>query len=112
MHEAGLAAAIAGALRREPADGSRVRLLVSGGHGDPVDFDESLRFHLAVGAPELDLRDMEIVHLAVDRLCAWCGRTFSASEPDAVCSCGGSSLPIPTPERVEIEMVRPDATSP
>ena len=112
MHEAGIAIAIAGALRKEPPDGSRVRLLVSGGHGEPDDFDESLRFHLAAAAPDLDLHDLEIVHLAVDRLCSRCGATFSASEPDAVCSCGGSSLPLPTPERVEIEMVRPDASSP
>ncbi len=53
MHESGLAAAVADTLREEPLDGARVRLLVSGGHADPFDFDAAFRFHLAAAAPDL-----------------------------------------------------------
>jgi Zn finger protein HypA/HybF involved in hydrogenase expression len=113
MHEAGLAAAVADALRREgveAVDGAHIRLLVSGGHSEPADFDDSFRFHLATRAPEYDAAAIEIVHLPVDRLCVGCGEPFAAVASDEPCPrCGGSGLPVPTPEKVEIELVRPDA---
>lgn len=112
MHEAGLAAAVAAALRREgiaALAGARVRLLVSGGHAEPADFDESFRFHLAAAAPDLEMTEVEIVHLPVERVCVGCGVPFEAVSADAPCPrCGGSGLPLPTPERLEIELVRPD----
>jgi Zn finger protein HypA/HybF involved in hydrogenase expression len=112
MHEAGLAAAVAAALRREGVAalaGARVRLLVSGGHSEPADFDESFRFHLATSAPEFANAELEIVHLPVDRLCVGCGGSFAAVAEDDPCpACGGAGLPLPVPERVEIELVRPD----
>ncbi len=113
MHEAGIASAVADALRREGVAtlaGARVRLLVSGGHSEPVDFDESLRFHLAAAAPDVDVAAIEIVHLPIERLCAGCGEPFAAVSADEPCPrCGGSGLPVPTPESVEIELLRPDA---
>lgn len=113
MHEAGLAVAVAEALRREgvaAASGTRVRLLVSGGHAEPDDFDGSFRFHLATAAPEFDAVAIEIVHLPIDRVCVGCGGTFASVGADEPCPrCGGSGLPVPTPERVEIELLRPDA---
>ncbi len=113
MHEAGLAAAVAGALRRETLEGARVRLLVSGGHGDLDDFDGALRLHLAAAAPELDPAAWEIVHLPGDRLCAGCGTPFAAVAGDAPCpACGAAGLPIPVPERIEIELVRPGVAGP
>jgi Zn finger protein HypA/HybF involved in hydrogenase expression len=112
MHEAGLAAAVAAALRQQGVTtlaGARVRLLVSGGHAEPADFDDSFRFHLVTAAPELGAADVEIVHLPVERVCIGCGDPFAAVSADDPCPrCGGSSLPVPTPERVEIELVRPD----
>jgi hypothetical protein len=112
MHEAGLAAAVADALRREGVglnDGGHLRLLVSGGHADAGDFDASFRLHLALAAPELDLAELDIVHLPVDRICVGCGATFASVEADEPCPrCEGSALSVPTPEHVEIELVRPD----
>lgn len=113
MHEAGLAVAVAGALRREgvgAAPGTRVRLLVSGGHAEPDDFDGSLRLHLAAAAPDFDAAAIEIVHLPIDRVCVGCGGTFVSVGADEPCPrCGGSGLPVPAPERVEIEILRPHA---
>jgi Zn finger protein HypA/HybF involved in hydrogenase expression len=113
MHEAGLASAVADALRREGVEavvGGRIRLLVGGGHSEPDDFDQSFRFHLSAAAPDLDATAIEIVHLPVDRLCVSCGQPFAAVTSDEPCPrCGGSGLQIPTPETVEIELVRPDA---
>jgi hypothetical protein len=113
MHEAGLAAAVADALRRAPLDGARVRLLVSGGHGDPDDFDGALRLHLIAAAPELEAVPLEIVHLPAPRLCIGCGREYAAVAEDAPCpSCGASGLAVPSPERLEIELLRPDVPRP
>ncbi len=112
MHEAGLANAVADALRREgirQAADVRVRILVSGGHAEPEDFDGAFRMHLATAAPEFDTDAMEIVHVPIDRLCVGCGETFASVVADEPCPrCGGAGLSIPTPERVEIELVRPD----
>lgn len=112
MHEAGLAVAVADALRREGVEavaGRRVRVVVSGGHTEPDDFDGSFRLHLAAAAPEFDAAAFEIVHLPVDRVCVGCGGGFASIVTEDPCPrCGGSGLPIPSPERVEIEILRPD----
>lgn len=105
MHEAGLAAAVASALRGQDLDGARIRLLVSGGHGDEDAEDAALRTHLSITAPDLDWESIEIVHLPTPRACAGCGAGFEASRSDQPCpDCGGSALPIPTPESIEIEL--------
>jgi Zn finger protein HypA/HybF involved in hydrogenase expression len=108
MHEAGLAAAIVDAIRASgPIDSDgRVRLLVSGGHAAPGDFDDSLRLHLRGLAPELEPW-IEIEHVAVDRLCVVCGESFRSIAIEDPCPmCGGSAIPMPVPERVDIERVR------
>ncbi len=112
MHEAGLAAAIADALRsRGVAHGhARVRLVVSGGHAHAEDFDDALRLHLRAAAPDIDA-DFEIVHEALERLCIGCGEAFASASPDDPCPhCGGGALPFPEPERIDIQLVRPDVT--
>lgn len=112
MHEAGIANAVADALRREGAGwvaGTRVRLLVSGGHTETEAFDGAFRMHLAAVAPELDPGAIEIVHLPIDRLCVGCGEPFRSVSAEEPCPrCGGSGLSVPNPERVEIELARPD----
>ena len=114
MHEAGLAVAIADALRSEGVayGHARVRLLVSGGHAHTEDFDGALRLHLLAAAPDIDAQ-IEIVHRPVERMCIGCGASFAAPSPDDPCpDCGGSALPIPQPERIDIELVRPDVDDP
>lgn len=112
MHEAGLANAVADALRRagvEQAAGAHVRILVSGGHAEADDFDGAFRMHLATAAPEFDVDSIEIIHLPIDRLCVGCGEPFASVAAAQACPrCGGSGLSVPTPECVEIELVRPD----
>lgn len=109
MHEAGLANAIADAVRKAgPIDpGSRVRLLVSGGHAESGEFDDALRLHLRGLAPEIE-SVVEIEHVASDRLCMGCGGSFTAiSESEPCPACGGGALPLPIPERIDIELIRP-----
>lgn len=107
MHEAGLAAAVAQALRHEGlvgSDGPRIRLLVSGGHGEPEAFDAALRLHLSASVPELELDRVVIVHGPVTRLCADCTATYRSVDPSAPCPvCGGPGIAMPAAERVEIE---------
>ncbi len=113
MHESGLATAVAETLRGQPLDGARVRLLVQGGHAEPVDFDEAFRFHLRAAAPDLEGVTIEIVHLPTDRLCVSCGGGFRAVSADVPCpTCGGPSLPVDAAEHVEIEVVADDAGDP
>lgn len=113
MHEAGLASAVAEALRQESLDGARVRLLVSGGHSHPHDFDGSFLMHLVATAPELEGVPFEIVHLPFPRLCVGCGARFDAVTEETPCpTCGSSGLPVATPERLEIELLRPDVAGP
>jgi len=112
MHEAGLADAVAGALRREGIGaGSRVqvRVLVRGGQAEPADFDAAFRLHLAAAIPELDPAAVELCHLPVARLCVRCGGSYQAASAEAPCpACGGSGFAVPAPEQIEIELVRPD----
>jgi Zn finger protein HypA/HybF involved in hydrogenase expression len=111
MHEAGLARAIAKALRNgaaAPATGTSagVRVLVTGGHHPIAEFDNALRFHLACEAPELDLARLELIHLPAGRLCTGCGRTYEATDPGESCpTCVGASLPLIEREQVEIELL-------
>ncbi|HEY6057987.1 MAG TPA: hypothetical protein VIV06_08140 [Candidatus Limnocylindrales bacterium] len=114
MHEARLAVAIADALRGAGVERghARVRLLVSGGHAESEDFDGALRLHLDALAPDLDA-DLEIVHVAIERMCITCGESFLAVSGDDPCPhCGGNALPLPVPERIDIEIARPDVASP
>jgi Zn finger protein HypA/HybF involved in hydrogenase expression len=106
MHEAALAGAVAAELREARAAGrvGRARLLVRGGHHEPVDFDASLRLHLRLAAPELDDSSMVIVHLPVARLCSDCGARFEGTGPRPSCpTCGGAALPDATPEEIELD---------
>jgi Zn finger protein HypA/HybF involved in hydrogenase expression len=113
MHEAGLAMAVAEALRDERRAGDRVRLLVAGGHGRPEEFDASLRLHLALADPALDPTELEIVHLPTDRLCVGCGRSFRALAADEPCpTCGSAGLAVPGPERIDLQLVHPGAGGP
>ena len=111
MHEAGLARAIAKALRNRPAapapgTSPGVRLLVTGGHHPNEEFDSALRFHLASEAPELDPARLEVIHLPAGRLCTGCGRSYQAADPGESCpTCGGASLPLIEREQVEIELL-------
>jgi Zn finger protein HypA/HybF involved in hydrogenase expression len=104
VHEAGLAVAIAEALREERLDGARIRLLVTGGYAEAADFDQALRLHLAAAASDLDVTAIEIVHLPASRLCVGCGGEFAAVSTETPCPrCGGSALPIHGSERIELE---------
>ena len=110
MHEAALASQIAGEWRTARADGwvGRPRLLIQGGHDEPVDFDAALRLHLQLTAPELEAEALEIVHLPSARLCAGCGRHFDSTERTPACpTCGSVALPTTTQEAVELDW--PDA---
>ena len=104
MHEAALAAAVAGALRTAERTGGRFRLTVAGAHGDRAAFDAALRQHLLAGLAEIADTPIEIVHEPQGRLCAACATAFSAADPDDACpSCGGPALPSVGEERIELE---------
>lgn len=103
MHEAALASAVTQAIRERAVSGVRIRLLVSGGHTDVDAFDAALRFHLAANDPEIELDAIEIEHVAEERPCLSCGRSFGAIGMAADCPhCGGVGLARPRPERIEI----------
>ena len=103
MHEAALASSIAQAIRERTLSGAPIKIFVSGGHSDVDAFDAALRFHLAAGAPDIDLAAITIEHLAEDRPCLSCGRSFVAIGKLADCPrCGGVGLTQSRPERIEI----------
>jgi hypothetical protein len=104
VHEAGIARAIAAELRERGLAVGEVRLLVEGGHDAPDAFDASLRAHLALEMPGVDV--IRILHLPSLRLCAGCGRAFESVTAEDPCPvCGGSSLPEPVRnERVRLEI--------
>ena len=106
MHEAGLADIVAAQWREARRRGVTgwPRIVVRGGHHEPVDFDASLRLHLMLTAPELGAMALEIVHVPVPRLCSGCGLQFSAASSMAACpTCASPALPSPLPEDVELE---------
>jgi Zn finger protein HypA/HybF involved in hydrogenase expression len=109
MHEAGLANSVVDAVRGagplEP--GARVRLLVSGGHHEPSEFESALRLHLRGNAPDLEPL-IDIVHVEAERLCMGCGGTFASIRAEDPCpACGGTAMPLPVPERIDVEVLRP-----
>ncbi|MEX1173311.1 MAG: hypothetical protein WEG56_11955 [Chloroflexota bacterium] len=104
MHEAGIAAALAAAIRERDVDVSAVRVVVTGAHHSPAVFDPAVRLHLSMIAPEIDVEAIDFVHRPVERPCIGCWTLFAAVGPDAPCpACGGPGLPSPDPERVELE---------
>jgi len=108
MHEAGIATAVAAEIRERGLDPARVKILVSGGHGDPVSFDAALRAHLEGAAPGLGLGGVCIVRAPTRLVCAHCAALFPASEPDTACQwCGGPGIPRSEPESVELEWDEP-----
>lgn len=109
MHEAGIAVAVAAEIRDRGLDPSRVRLLVSGGHGDAHSFDAALRAHLDAAAPSLGLGAVRIVHAPVPRLCANCASQFRAASAEEPCpTCGGPSIILAESESIELEWDEPD----
>lgn len=105
MHEAGLASSLALRLRdaRQAGVFGRPRLVVRGGHDEPMEFDAALRLHLSLEDPELG-HGLEIIHLPVLRLCSGCGAQFSAVPPIAACpTCGSPALPSTTGEQIELD---------
>lgn len=103
MHEAALASSVAEAIRERALSGVPIRLYVSGGHSDVDAFDAALRFHLSASDPGIDLDAISIEHLAEERPCLSCGRSFAAIGAVADCpGCGGVGLTPRRPERIEI----------
>jgi len=103
VHEAGIARAIAETLRTEGLVGVPVRVLVTGGHDEPADFDASLLLHLGLAAPGIDLSSIRVVHLPSERWCATCGNRFEAVGEADCAACGGATMASQLDERVEIE---------
>jgi Zn finger protein HypA/HybF involved in hydrogenase expression len=106
MHEAGLAAAAAAAVRRAGRDRSDqpIRLVVRGGHADPEAFDAALRLHLAGELPGIDADSITIEHAPHETLCAACGSAFQTDHPAGTCPhCGGPGLPVIRPETIALE---------
>ena len=104
MHEAGIAVAVAAEITGRGLDPARVRLVISGGHGDETSFDAALRLHLAAAAPRAGLESIAIVHAPVPRICASCTTPFQAPLAVDPCpACGGPGIALPTPESVELE---------
>lgn len=113
MHEAGIAAAVAAEIRARGLDPARVRLVVSGGHGDEAAFDAALRTHLAGIAPDLVLDGLAIEHVPVTRICGRCAAPFQAALAADPCPvCGGPGVAVPQPERVELEWASSDDGGP
>jgi len=104
MHEAGLASALAATIREQGLQNRRLRIVVRGGHTDPLDFDAALRAHLTA---ELGTSGaaVQIVHAEVSRQCAACAARFgSAFQGLAVCPvCGGPALPAHAGEEIALE---------
>jgi len=106
MHEAGLAASVADAMRKHGLDreGPPVRLIVHGGHTEDDAFDGALRLHLGMCLPELDPERVTIVHAPRPATCAGCGRMFTAASTDDPCpACGGPGFVHPSVESIELE---------
>jgi Zn finger protein HypA/HybF involved in hydrogenase expression len=106
MHESGLAAGVANALRRARLDGGNrpVTLVVSGGHDQPDAFDAAFRMHLSVRLPGFDLKRLAIEHRPSRAVCVTCLGEFFADDHSSSCPiCGGAGLVAPVPETAEIE---------
>ena len=103
MHEAGLAAAIATAVREAGLAGRPVRILVAGGHDEPSAFDSSLLFHLGSALPETDPALVSIVHEPTEHWCPSCGRRFDAVWQEPCPDCGSAGMPTRLDEEVSVE---------
>lgn len=103
MHEAGLAAAIATAVRDAGLAGRAVRILVAGGHDEPSAFDSSLLFHLGSALPETDPSLLTIVHEPTEHWCPSCGRRFEAVWQEACPDCGSAGMPTRPDEEISVE---------
>lgn len=113
MHEGRIAAAVAAEIGERGLDGAELRLIVSGGHGDAVAFDDALRLHLAAALPHLDVSAIAIVHRPAARLCGGCAGAYIARRPADRCPvCGGEGIAVPTPERVDLEWTVPPTGRP
>jgi Zn finger protein HypA/HybF involved in hydrogenase expression len=111
MHEAGIARSIVTAIRDNGLVGVPVRVVVTGGHDAPDDFDASLRFHLSIAAVDIELGPVEIVHRPGPRWCPACGRP-SIGLVDASCpDCGGPTMGTPSEEAIELEWGEMPGTS-
>ncbi len=106
MHEAGIARAVADEIRQQGAQGDQVRLFVTGGHGQPEDFDAALRLHLSLALPGLDTAAIEVVHRPTSRLCPSCAVTFDGIRPLDPCpTCGSVGLETPISEEIDLEIL-------
>lgn len=64
----------------------------------------SVRLHLAIQEPDLDVDAIRFIHLPSSRFCLTCSGTFSATDPYASCpACGGAGMPTKEAEVVELE---------
>lgn len=104
MHELGLARAIAATIRSNGWQERPVRVRVTGGHGGPEAFDQSLLAHLLCEAPELRDGQVRVVHVASPRICSACASTFAGLDSTDCPVCGGPPLPSLEPEHVELEL--------
>lgn len=112
MHEAGIATAIAMTIRERRLPASVVRVVVTGAHHERSGFDDSVRLHLAIQEPDLDVGAIRFIHLPSSRLCLSCSGTFSATDHDAPCpACGGVGIPTKDAEVVELEWDDPAPVS-
>ena len=110
MHEAGIATAIAATIRERDLPASMVRVVVTGAHHEPSVYDDSVRLHMAICDPDLEVDAIRFIHLPSPRLCLSCSGTFSATDPDAPCpTCGGVAMPTMDAEMVELEWDDPAA---
>jgi Zn finger protein HypA/HybF involved in hydrogenase expression len=108
MHEAGIATAIATTIRERGLPASTVRVVVTGAHHERSVYDDSVRLHMAICDPDLDVDAIRFIHLPSPRLCLSCSGTFSATDPEASCTtCGGVAMPTMDSEVVELEWDEP-----
>ena len=106
MHEAGIARVVADEIRDRALPGDHVRLLVTGGHGDPDDFDAALRFHLEVVLSGYDTGTIEIVHRPTQRMCSSCAVPFEGVRALDPCpTCGSPGMAVPGPEQIDLEFL-------
>lgn len=104
MHEAGIATAIAATIRERGLPASMVRVLVTGAHHERTVFDDSVRLHLAIQEPDLEVDAIRFIHRPSVRFCVSCASRFTAIDHDAPCaSCGGVGIPTSDAEVVELE---------
>lgn len=104
MHEAGVAASIAFAIREHAPHAERWQLIVRGIHGDADAFDAALRAHLEAEIGGAAAR-LSIVHAPMLLTCSSCIHPFEAADADAECPrCGEFPLPAPGGEAFELHL--------